>query len=109
MDIGNFNKTVTFLVNNSTDLGAGGQDGYVPLTTTRGFLRKSSGGRNNAFGDIQGDESWVLYTRQHKLLSDNLSMSLKVLIEGRVFTMQSWESMEDKHLYYRFNITKQVG
>lgn len=109
MDIGNFDKTVTFMVNNSTDLGAGGRDNYVPLLTTRGYLQKGGGSRTNSFSDIEGGESWTLYVRQQRLLTDNLSMSLKVLIRGLVYTMQGWEDIEDKHLYYKFNITKNVG
>ena len=109
MDIGNFDKTVTFLVNNSTDLGAGGKDNYTPLLTTRGYLRKGGGGRTNAFNDIEGNESWTLYTRQQALLAANLTMSLKMLIQGQVFTLQGWEDIEEKHLYFKFNITKQVG
>lgn len=109
MDIGKFDKTVTFLVNNSTQLGVGGKDGYTPLLTTRGHLTKGGGSRTNGFGDIEGNESWTLYVRQQRLLTDNLTMSLKALIQGNIFTLQSWEDIEDKHLYYKLSLSKQLA
>lgn len=109
MAIGAFDKRVTFMVNNSSMLGAGGQDGYVDLVTTRGRLVKGGGGRNVSFGEIVGNESYTLTVRQQKILRDNISMSLKARIDGKVYTMQGWEDIEDKHLYYKIELTKQVG
>src|SRR3954469_16606608 len=101
MGIGKFDKTVTFLMNNATTLGAGGKDNYVPLLTTRGYLVKGGGSRTSAYGEIEGNESWTLHVRQQSLLTANLSISLKVLIQGQIFTLQGWEDIKDKHLYYK--------
>lgn len=107
MDIGNLDKVVVFMVNNSTDLGAGGKDNYVALLTTRGYLTKGGGSRSSAFSDILSGESFTLYVRQQRLLTANLTTSLKAVINGQTYTMQGWEDIEDKHLYYRLNMSKQ--
>lgn len=109
MAIGNFDKIVTFLVNNSTALGAGGKDGYTDLLTTRGKLRRGGGGRGVAYGDIEGNESFTLEVRKQSLLTSNLTMSLKARINGKIYTLQGWDEIEDKDLYYRINLTRQNG
>ena len=97
------------MVNYSLELGAGGKDNYNPLLTTRGYLQKGGGSRSAQYADIVGNESYTLYVRQQSLLTENLSISLKALIQGQFYTVQGWEDIEDKHMYYKFNLSKQVA
>lgn len=104
--IGAMYHTVEVLVNSGGTLGAGGDDNYTTLLTTRGSLRASSGSRNNAFAVIEGGNSWTIITRYQDTIWNALRMSTKLQIDGVRYTMQSWERVNDnRRAYIRFNVT----
>lgn len=109
MDVGKMDKVVLFRINNSTQLGAGGQDGYADLLTTRGYFKQDSGSRDGAFADIQSGSSGSLTVRRQSLLTSNLSTSLQIVFDGRTFIVHSWEDVSEEHFYYKFRITDQRG
>lgn len=107
--VGKMDKVVLFRKNNSAALGAGAQDSYADLLTTRGALKKVRGNTGISFGDILTNDAYTLIVRKQSLLESNLSNSLRIFIEGRSFKVDSWENIEEDHFYYRFNITEQRG
>lgn len=109
MDIGRLRDVVLFRVNLGATAGAGGQDNYTDLLTTRGRLTRSSGSRSAQFGDIEIGESWTLVVRKQAKLTANLSTSLKVVVEGQTYTMQGWEETGNRPYYYRIILSTERG
>lgn len=107
--VGNMDKVVVFSTNAPTTEGAGKHDVYSTLLTTRGFLERSSGDRSLVFGEIDGNSSWTLIVRKQAALTAALAMSLKVEIDGRLYTVTAWEDIKEKHFYYKFNLTYKVA
>src|SRR5688572_5564415 len=105
--VGQMKKVVTFKQNTPSTQGAGGKDSYSDLLTTRGYLKKSSGSRNPAYSDILGDNSWTLIVRKQAALTSALSMSLKIEIDNKLFTIQSWEDVNEDNALYKFSLTQQ--
>lgn len=104
MVIGNFNKVVTFLKDVPTPKGAGYKDVFEEVVTTRGYLVKGGGSRSFSFGEIQEDTTWTVYVRKQVLL-DEIKTSWKVRISGDLYTVQSWEVIENRHYYYKITLT----
>jgi hypothetical protein len=119
--IGNMDKIVTIYTNTGMDAGAGGKDNYVLLLETRGYLKKLSGNRTGAFGEILGDNSYHLIVRREATLTDKLNdpsfnnMALKIEIAETItngtvqrrFTVQTWENLNEDYFYYKFSLTEQ--
>ena len=107
MGIGFLNKVVVFKKNTPTTLGAGSKDAYTTLLTTRGTIRKQNGSRGISFGEILESSSYELIVRVQILLESNLSTSIKVEMDGRLFTVSSWEKIEEKRFYYKIQLNEQ--
>jgi hypothetical protein len=108
MAIGKFDKVVVFKTDTPSDLGAGAEDNYTTLLTTRGRLERNGGGRSGAFADITGTESWTLWVRKQTALVNALSIAMKVEIEGYLYAVTGWEDIEERHFYYKFSLNKEV-
>lgn len=101
--IGEMKQVVAFLENNPTDSTTGGAyDHYTTLLTTRGRLRKSSGSRSLSFGEILNQEQYELICRFQTALVIRIDM--KVGIDGGVYTISSWEKIDERRFYYRFKL-----
>lgn len=97
---------VTFKKNTPTAKTTGGSaDSYSTLATTWGFLQKKSGGRNLTVGDLGVDDSYVLIIDHIQDIEDNLRSDLKVTADGRTFAINSWEKVEEKRFYLKFNLS----
>lgn len=107
MGIGEFTKTVVFKQNTPTTLGAGKKDAYTTLLTTKGRLKKQSGSRSLGFGDIQITNSYELLVRYQSSLATNLRADVKIEIDSKTFTIQTFEKIGEKNFYYRFIIVEQ--
>jgi len=107
MEVGTLNKVVVFKQNTPTTKGAGKADAYTTLLTTRGSLKKLNGSRGISFGELLESNSYEMFTRYQQDLEDNLSMSVKVEIESRLFTISSYEKIGEKRFYYRFILNEQ--
>ena len=107
MGIGEFNKTVVFKQNTPSTLGAGKKDSYTTLLTTKGRLKKQSGSRSLGFGDIQITNSYELLVRYQTSLATNLRADVKIEIENKTYTIQTFEKVGEKDFYYRFIIVEQ--
>jgi hypothetical protein len=104
--IGKMDKRVAFQTNNPAASGAGGRDVYSTVFTAWGYLKYNGGNRDGSYGDILGNQSATLTARKQQALVAVLGMSLRVVIDGQVWTVQGFEQLEGE-LYYRFSITRQ--
>lgn len=87
----------------------GGQnDVYTTLLTTRGRLRKISGGRSLDFGLIENRESYKLLCRFQSALEYSITANMKVDVDNKSFTVDTWEKVDEiNHLYeFVLNIQK---
>lgn len=104
--IGAMYHTVSVLTNAGATLGAGGQDNYSALLTTRCSLRAGGGSRNNAFAVIEGGNSWSITLRYQDAIWNAITMSMKFEIDGVTYTMQNWEKINDRRRgFIKFNVT----
>ena len=100
MEVGNLNKVVVFKTNTPTAQGAGAKDSYSTLLTTRGRLRKLSGARAFSFGELTENSSYELITRYQQDIEDNIKMNMRIEIDGKAYTVDSFELNEEKKRYY---------
>lgn len=107
--IGRLDKIVAFQTNAPVASGAGNRDIYSTVLTTRGYLKFGGGSRSGADYLIEGNQAWTLIVRKENALVAILGMSLKVLIEGKLYTVQSFEDIDEEHGYYKFSLTRQQG
>jgi len=109
MGVGQLNKVVVFKTNTPSTLGAGAADSYSTLLTTRGSLKKLSGSRSLSFGELVESNSYEMITRYQSSIASNVRMDTKIEIEGRTFTINSFEKTGEKRFYYRFVLSEQVN
>jgi hypothetical protein len=107
LGIGGLHKIVVFNKNTPAQMGAGTVDSYSTLLTTRGSLKKQSGIRGLGFGELLESNSYVMYVRYQQALEDNLRMDMKIEVEGRVFTISSYDKVEEKRFYYKLILNEQ--
>lgn len=107
MVVGELNRVVVFKKNTPVAQGAGNADSYATLLTTRGRLRKQSGSRSFGFGELAYDNSFELIVRYDSTLAANLSVSLKVEIDSKTYTITSHDLIDDRQQYYKMNLTLQ--
>lgn len=107
MGVGALHKVVVFKKNTPTALTAGGADAYTTLLTTRGSLKKNNGARSLSYGEVMESNSYEMITRYQSSLETNLRVDTKVEIEGRTYTINSWEKIGESKFYFRFNLNEQ--
>ena len=103
--IGKMDAACELLQNTPVSLGAGNKDQYAILLTTRGYLKKMSGNRTGGLADIALDNSWTLIVRKQAALVNALRADLKWRIGGKVYTIQTWEDVNEDHFYYKFTLS----
>lgn len=109
MVVGQLKEIVRFDFNYPADLGAGFQDNYFELLTTRGYLKKLKGQRSNESGEIVNKGSYELWVRYQAYLENHLNAGLKIIIHGREYTIETYEKVEEKNFYYKFIINEKRG
>lgn len=100
--IGKLRQIVKVEVNERVALGAGWKDNFMPLLNTRGCLRQESGRRVNEQGEAIITKSWVLYTRFQDNLNNNVSKSMRFVVDNRIFAVASYSLVDQKQRYFRF-------
>lgn len=101
-------SSVVFKQNNPTALGAGQQDVYTDLLTTRGRLRKMSGRKDLSFAMIEGADNYELICRFQSALESALKANMKVFVDSVSFTIQSWEKIDQLNHLYKFTLNTTV-
>lgn len=94
--IGQLRSIVKFKINIPEALGAGFTDDFFDFGQTRGFLQTRSGyrggTRNMNSGDVEFNNSYELYIWYQPYYA---RVDLLIEIEGRRFTIDSVENMEE--------------
>ena len=109
MVVGQLKEIVRFEVNYAIVLGAGYEDRYLELLTCRGYLKKLKGQRSNETGEIVNKESFELWIRYQAYIEANLNVGVKIVINGRDYTIETWERVDQKNFYYKFIINEKRG
>lgn len=111
--IGQMRSSVEFFVNAATvnattereAVTTGGRnDSYVSLLTTRGRLRKKNGNRGLDLGLIESKETYELICRFQSTLESSLATDVKLVIDSKVFTIASWEKIDEIKHFYKFEL-----
>lgn len=105
--VGGLNKVVVFRQNTPSQQGAGYVDSYSDLLTTRGALRSLSSSRGFSFGEVLQTNTHELIVRYQTALASGLRGDMKVVIDGRTFTVSTWEKIGEKKFYYKLIINEQ--
>jgi hypothetical protein len=104
--VGQLRELIKFEQNTPSTKGSGFSDNYTELLNTRGRLRKKKGDRGLTFGQITLDSGYELIVRAevalNTALSDNPAASLRVVADNRLFTITSFEKVEQKGFFYIF-------
>lgn len=104
--IGLMRKSIQFRTNVGAAQGAGGKDNYSTLLTTRGYLEKSSGSRGLFAAEITQDSSWKLTVRYQSALWAAVAPSLKCIIDGVTYQVESWKKIDEDRGYIEFRINR---
>lgn len=105
MDVGLLKKDVTFKVNTQVATGTGGfTDSYSDLLTTKGYLQKKNRGTRLETGEIVVTNAWELTVRYQSSIESNLSQSMIVEIDSRLFSVSGWEKLNERNFYYVINL-----
>lgn len=109
MDVGLLKEVVRIDFNYPAAAGAGFTDTYFELLTTRGYLKKLRGQRSFETGEVVNKQTYELWIRYQAYLETYLRNDLKITINSRVYTIETYEKIEEKHFYYKFIINEKRG
>jgi hypothetical protein len=71
---------------------------------TRGYLKSKGGARNLITGEIESDNRYDLYIRYQPYYA---SVALRIVIDGRDFTINTVENVEEgKKHFLKFNLSE---
>lgn len=100
---------VVFYINTPTPLGQGQSDDYSPDIETRGMLRKAGGNRNLQWGEISTEDSYELICRFQSALESRLASNGKVIVDGKEYTINTWEKIDQIKHVYKFKLNTEIG
>ena len=106
--IGKMRETVVFLQNTPTAKGAGFEDNYTTLLTTRGSLEDNGGDRSLSFGDVKDNSRMILTVRYQAALAAGLRSDTKVVINGDTYTITEINLIRQLKHFYRIKIQCQT-
>lgn len=98
-----------FKQNTPTAKGAGYTDQYATLLTARGRLKKKSGNRSLSFGAVGEENSFEFITYYQTALANSLNTAMKVEIESKTYTIDSWEKVGEEKFFYIIQLTQKNG
>lgn len=101
--IGELRQSGQLQTNAPTQQGAGFKDNFTTLLTCRGRLIKLRGGRILDNGEILINGGWEWICRFQTAIEDiTTKKSIRWIIDGRYFTVNNYELIDQKKRYYRF-------
>lgn len=107
MGIGDLNKVVIFKQNTPVTKGAGKEDAYTTLLTTRGSMIQKSSSRGSNYGEISDGANWELIVRFQTALDGLDYMKMKLEYNSRTFQINSFEKIGEKRFYLKFSLSEQ--
>lgn len=105
MDLGQLNKVIVFKQNVPIQKGAGKEDVYTTLLTTRGSMVQKSSNRYLGYGEIKNGTSWECVTRWQEALDGLDFMKMKVEYDSKTFQITSVEKVDEKRFYLKFGLS----
>ena len=107
MDIGKLNKEIVFKQNVPLTKGAGKEDAYTTLLTTRGSMVQKSSSRGSNYGEIYDAKNWECVTRWQEALDGLDFMKMKLEYDSKTFQITSVEKIGEKRFYLKFGLSEQ--
>lgn len=104
-NIGQLRQSGQLQTNTPIQQGAGYKDNYATLLTCRGKLTELNGSRslNSSEVNINGDAEWIV-RYQAAIANVTNKKSIRWIIDGRQFTVNNYELIDQKKRYYRFTL-----
>lgn len=109
LTIGKMNGVGKLQKNTPVTVGAGSMDNYVDVAGTVGtfgWLTKDSGIRALIAGQIDWENRWTFKCYFSIALAGELRQSSRWIINGRIFSINSYEKIGEKNFNYRFYLTE---
>lgn len=104
IEIGQLRSVVQFKINLPVALGAGFTDDFFDFGQTRGFLKSRGGRRNLITGEIESGNEYDLYVRYQPYYA---RVDLRIVIDGRNFTINSIENVEEgKKSFLKYSLSE---
>lgn len=101
--IGELRQSGQLQTNSPTQQGAGKKDAFTTLLTCRGRLTKLRGNRDLNSGEVNINAAWEWICRfQTAIDSVTNKKSIRWIIDGRYFTVNNYELIDQKKRFYRF-------
>ena len=86
--------------------GVSKKDNYVEKLIAWGELKKNSGNRTNEANETVLNSAWTWTVRLSDDLETYINKSSRWVIQNRFFTIVSYELIDQKRFYYKFNLTE---
>jgi hypothetical protein len=103
--IGRLRQSGQLQVNTPTQQGAGFKDNFATLLTCRGELTKVRGDRSLSSSEVNINASWYWVCRVQTAINGVINKkSIRWIIDGRTFTVNNYELIDQKKRYYRFTL-----
>lgn len=103
--IGKLRQSGQLQVNTPVQQGAGFKDSFATLLTCRGELTKLRGNRELNSAEVNINAAWQWICRvQTAINTVTNKKSIRWIIEGRTFTVNNYELIDQKKRYYRFTL-----
>jgi hypothetical protein len=105
-DVGDMRQLCTLLINAPTRLTAGWQDNYSKSDAVKvhGSLQKKNGKRTLESGEVVLVSYWELKIRCLSEITSAIKPSSKWLIDGELYTIETWEKIDNKNKYLYFRL-----
>lgn len=101
--IGELRQSGQLQTNSPTQQGAGKKDSFTTLLTCRGRLQQLKSNRGLDISETTLFNAWEWVCRyQSAIASVTNKKSVRWLIDGRYFSVNSYEQLDQKKHYYRF-------
>lgn len=101
--IGELRDSGQLQINTPVAQGAGFKDSFATLLTCRGRLTKYKGDRSLNSSEVNINASWEWVCRFQAAIDEVTNKkSIRWIIDGRKFSVNNYELIDQKKRYYRF-------
>jgi hypothetical protein len=104
-DIGKLRQSGQLQVNTPVQQGAGFKDSFATLLTCRGALSKLRANRELNSAEVNINAAWEWICRVQTAINTVANKkSMRWIIDGRTFTVNNYELIDQKKRFYRFTL-----